>query len=99
MRVLSFDSRATGVAARDGEILLAVIDQDHLDLTAIVGIDGPWRVQHRHAMLRRKPRAGAYLYFVPFRDRDRETGGNNSAAAVRDHKRLCGANIHAGRTG
>src|SRR3546814_2298048 len=38
-------------AALDDEGLVAVVDQDDADLAAVVGIDGPRRIQHRDAVL------------------------------------------------
>ena len=47
------------VAAADGEGLGAVIDEQHHDLAAIVGVDGAGAVEQRHAMLSaRAPSAG-----------------------------------------
>src|ERR1700761_5017195 len=39
------DQLADAFAAPDDEILFAVIDQDHLHLAAVVGIDGAGRIQ------------------------------------------------------
>src|SRR6185369_6732883 len=39
------------VAAPDLENLVAEVDQDHLDLAAIVGVHRARRIEHRHAVL------------------------------------------------
>src|SRR3977135_3810334 len=58
-------------ATRDGEGFSAVVDQDGRYLAAIIGIDGPGRVQHRHAMTKRKARSGAQLGFETCGERQR----------------------------
>src|SRR5512146_1825577 len=46
------------LAAANNERFGAQIDQQNLDLAAIVGIDGAGAVQNRHAGFQREPRAG-----------------------------------------
>src|ERR1700747_2524814 len=59
------------LAAADGKGGAAVIDQEHRDLAAIIGIDGSRRVQNGDAMFGRKARARSYLRLEPLRQRDR----------------------------
>src|SRR3984957_14854490 len=49
------------LAAPDRERRLAMIDQEHADLAAIVGVHRAGRVQHRYAVLGRQTRAGPNL--------------------------------------
>src|SRR3954465_11941680 len=49
------------VAPPDLERLLAVVDEDHLDLAAIVRIDCARRIEHGDAVFDRKPRSGTDL--------------------------------------
>src|SRR5687768_11272023 len=42
------------ITAPDLERIAAMVDEDHFDLTAIVGIDRPRRIEHRDAMLGRE---------------------------------------------
>src|SRR4029077_10118197 len=67
-------------AARDGESLTAVVDQNGRHFAAIIGIDGSRRVQHCHAMTKREPRTRAHLSFEPFRERQRDTGWHGGMA-------------------
>ena len=68
------------VAAADLERRVAVIDEDHLDLAAIVGIDRARRIEHRHAVLGREPRTRPDLRLVALGQRDGEAGGTIARA-------------------
>ena len=54
-------------AARDGERLFAVIDEDGFDLAAIVAVDGAGRVEHGDAVIEREARARRAPGFVSLR--------------------------------
>src|SRR6185437_8979445 len=87
------------VAAADGEILLAQVDQDHLHLPAIVGVDGAGRVQAGDAGAQSKARAGPHLRFEAGGQGHGEAGGHRvTAAGPEDHRlvlRHGGAQVHA----
>ena len=54
----------------DHELLMGKIDQYHTYLTAIIGIDGAWRIQNCDAPLQGKTTARPHLCLVSFRQRD-----------------------------
>src|SRR5262245_51722226 len=66
------DQLRDAIAARDAERLGTVIDQDHLHLAAIVGVDCAGRVQYGDTVLEREARARADLAFVALGDRERD---------------------------
>ena len=73
------------VAARDGEGRLPVVHQHHLELAAVVGVDGPRRVEHRHPVAQRQPGARAHLAL--------EAGGMATAQPVGTSARSPGARV------
>ena len=50
------------------------VDEQHLELAAVLRVDEPGRVQAGDAVLEREARAGQHEPGVPGRDRDREPG-------------------------
>ena len=68
------------VAAPDRERRLPVIDQDHLDLAAIVAVDGTGRVQDRDAMPGGEPGAGPHLRLVALGKMEAKPGGEQDDA-------------------
>ena len=60
------------LAAADHKRRIAVIDQDHADLAAIVRIDRAGRIEHGDAMSGREARARPHLGLKARRQRDRE---------------------------
>ena len=75
------------LAAANRKRFRAVIDQDDLDLAAIVGIDGAGRVQHGDAVLRGEPRAWPHLRLEAFGQRDRKSCRHHCLLAGRKHQR------------
>ena len=51
-------------AAFDAIGLGAEVDEDHADLAAVVGVDGPGAVQHADAVAQRQPRTWPHLRLV-----------------------------------
>ena len=92
------DAHATG----DGEGVGAEIGEDHLDLAAIVAVDGTGRVEAGYAGFERQPGARPDLAFKALRDLHDQTGGHRETAARRNFQRCilfdCGAQIHPRRT-
>lgn len=60
----------------DGEILFAMVYEQNLHFSAIVGIDGTRTVEHRDPCLCSKPRAGSDLSLKALGKGYGETGGN-----------------------
>ena len=80
------DHLCDAVAIIDGEGHIGQVDEDDTDLTAVVGIDGAWGVQHRHTMFDGHPAAGTHLRFHACRQRHEQT---------RRHQYTCqGSNLH-----
>ena len=73
------------VAAIDDEILRAVIDQNHFQLAAVIGVDRARRVDAGYAEFRRKPRARAHLRLPARRQRNRHAGRHHRPFAGFEH--------------
>ena len=58
---------------------LTEVDQDDLDLSAIIGIDGTWCVEHGQAMLPRESTAWSHLRFETIGERERDPCGDEFA--------------------
>ena len=69
------------VAARDPERLVAVIDQDRLDLAAIVAVDGARRIEAGDAVIERQARARPHLRLDAQRQFDGDAAGHRHALA------------------
>ena len=69
------------VAGRDRVRGIAEVDEQHLDLAAIVFVDRAGRIRDGDAVLEREARARPHLAFVPRRQRDREAGRHRGARA------------------
>ena len=82
------------IAPRDGEVLRPVVDQDDLELAAIVAVDRARRIGHGNAMLESETRAGADLYLVACGDRDGQAGRDRVSLSGGDGHILCGEHIH-----
>jgi two-component system, NtrC family, nitrogen regulation response regulator NtrX len=95
---LGHDQLRDALAATHDEGLLAVVDEQHRQLAAVVGVDRPRGIQHGEAMTQREPAAGADLGFEAHRQRDREPGGDQRALPGQQrHVRADGgAQVHAG---
>src|SRR5690606_5239936 len=72
------------VATSDDERLLAEIDQDDLELAAVVAVDRARRVRHRDAMLEREPGSRTNLDLVAVGYRYRKATCNGVARAGRE---------------
>jgi hypothetical protein len=79
---------------------VAEVDEDHPDLAAVVGVDGPGRVRHGEALLEREPTAGAHLGLEPLGNRDLEPRRHEGPRPRRDLDRRCDRReqVHARRT-
>src|SRR3974377_1452972 len=71
------------IAAADGEWFRPEIDEQHLDLAAIVRVNGAGAIQERGAGFQRQAGARAKLRFEPWWQFEREAGGNERAGAWR----------------
>src|SRR5262245_57792493 len=69
------------VSAADGEWIAPVVDEQHHDLAAIIGVDRAGAVEQRHAMLERKSRTRTDLRLVTARQLKCEAGRHQSASA------------------
>ncbi len=78
-------------AARHREWLIAEIDEDRLDLAAIVAVDRARRVQQRDAVMQRESGARTHLAFVFVGERDRD--------AARDRRARAGLQFNVGIDG
>ena len=70
---------SNSVAARDAECFLTVVYKQHLNLAAVIGVDGAGRIQHRNAMAMGKPRSRAHLRFKPCRQLDHDPSRHQGA--------------------
>jgi peptide chain release factor 3 len=90
-------------AAGDGEGVGAEIGEDHLDLAAIVAVDGAGRVQTGDSGFQSEAGARTDLALETLRDLHHQPGGHGEAVAGRQLDRLVlidgGAQIHAGGPG
>ena len=90
-------------AARHREILVAEIDQQHLDLAAIVAVDRARRVEAGDAVLEGEAGARPHLALEAFRDFHDQAGRHQRALARQEQQRPVlrhgGAQVHAGRAG
>ena len=68
-----------------------VIDQRHLDLAAIIAVDGAGRIQHGDAMLDRKAGARPHLRLVTVRQCDGKAGRHQDARAGLQSDRISAA--------
>ena len=78
--------------------LLSVVDEQHFQLSAVVGVDRSRRVEHRYAVAQGQTRARTHLPFAAFGQSDRQTGGNQRAFArcQREWRLQIGAKIQTG---
>src|SRR5690606_36446017 len=97
-----YDELSDAHAARDLEILVTVIDQQHLQFAAIIAVDRAWRVETGDPVPQRQPRTRPHLTLEAVRDLEHEAGRDQSPLSrqkdqwpVLGH---CGAQIHARRT-
>ena len=81
------------------EIRFAEIHQDDLDLAAVVAVDGPRSVEHRHPVPGGETRARPHLPFKPRRDLQAQTRGHQRALSrLQDELRVQErAEVGAGR--
>ena len=86
------------LAVFDHEILLREVDEQHAHLSAIVGIDGSRRVQHRDAMLQSQSAARAHLCLVSLGKRDEKARFHQFALKRMQRQRFIeiGAQVHSG---
>src|SRR5687768_9790308 len=75
------DQLSDPIARLDEVGFFAEVDQQHLDLAAIVLIDRARRIEHGHAVLEREPRARPDLPFAARRKLDRKPRRDESARA------------------
>src|SRR6185369_5328213 len=87
------------LAAPDREGLVAVIDDDDLELPAIVAVDGPGRVGDRDPVLQREPRSRPDLDLEALGDRDLEARRDRVPLPGHQIEVLRRDDIHARRSG
>ena len=75
------DQLGDAFPALDCEGILSEIDQNDLDLAAIVAVDSAGRVQTGQAMLCRQAGAGPNLDFITLRNGDRQPGRDRTMTA------------------
>src|SRR5690606_2825963 len=86
------------VAARDGERRVAEVDDDHLELAAVIAVDCPRGVGQRDTVLQREARPRPDLDLVTRQDSYRKAGCHRMAAAY-GYGDVFGRNdVHACRT-
>src|SRR4051812_6955259 len=73
------------LAATDREGRVAVIDQQHADLAAVIRVYRAWRVQHGDAVLGGQTRARADLRLESLRQCDDKAGRNQRMFAWSEH--------------
>lgn len=83
--VLGDDHLGDAFAVLDGEGFLSVIDQQHFDFTAVVGIDGTRTVEHGDAVFEGEAAARPYLRFIPFGQFNEQSGGNKHPGLGHQH--------------
>ena len=76
-----------------------VVDEQHLDLAAVAGVDRAGRVDHPDAELVRQSRARVHERRVPGRQRDRHPGRHHRPLARLQHHVLGGHQVGAGVAG
>ena len=72
------------------------VEQDHTHLAAVAGVDQAGRVQHRHPVLGRQPRARLDEAGVPLGDRDREPRADDCPLARPDLRALARDEVEPG---
>ncbi len=85
--------------ARYAEWLRPLIDEEDLDLSTVIGINRPWRVQNGNAVLQRQAGTGTYLRFEPYRYGHGKATGDccDAPRENRDVLLYCCAQVHGGR--
>ena len=80
---------------------VAKVDEEHADFSAVVTVDGSWRVENGHAVTRRQAGARSNLRFVSRRNRQRKPARDLREASGCNHNRVGDGRwkIHAGRPG
>src|SRR5579885_1693667 len=97
----SADQLRHALAAHERHRRRAEVDQDHLDLAAVVGIDRAGAVEHGEAVLQGEPRARPDLRLVALGKSQRDAGRHRRALARIERQRLVERRyqIHAGGAG
>ena len=75
-------------ASGDRHSFGAEIDEQHLDLSAVVGVDCAGRIEHSEPVTCREAGTRPHLAFMVFGKRDRDAGRDERAAAGRNREWL-----------
>lgn len=73
-------------AAGDGHRFSAKVYEQHLDLAAVVSVDGAWGIKYGQSVTRGETRTRPHLGFMTFWKRDGDTGGNECTSAGCKHE-------------
>src|SRR5437588_7664410 len=96
LRDLQDDELGDPHSGLDDESLRPVgVEQDNADLTAVAGIDQPWRVDDGDPVPGGKPGAWLDESGVSVRNRDRQTGANNGPLPGPELHALAGGQVEA----
>ena len=87
------------ITRRDHVVFAAEVDEQHLELAAVVLVDRAGCVRHGDAVPQRQARTRAYLAFVAGGQRDREAGrhGRARSGCERERRLERGAQVEPGR--
>lgn len=89
------DHLRDAVVMADGEVLLAEVHQDDLDLAAVIGVDGTGRVGDGNALYGQAT-AGAHLRLMPFRKFHGKTRGDHDDLHGMDDNIIAQARVEVG---
>ena len=90
------------LAVVDDEVLLREVDEDDANLTAVVGINGAGRVEHRDTLLQRQSATRTHLCFIAGRQLHEKACLHQSALEGFEDDRAVGkksSEVHACRLG
>jgi hypothetical protein len=73
------------VAALDDKRFIAQVHENHLDLAAVIGVDGAGSVEYGNAILDGESAARPDLDFIAWRYLENKTRGNKRASERRNH--------------
>lgn len=76
--VLGDDHLGDAFSILDGEGGLTVVDEQHFDFTAVVGIDGAGAIEDGDAVFEGEAAARPHLRFIPFGQFNEQSSGNQN---------------------
>src|SRR5262249_13236496 len=93
------DQLCDAVPRAHPRFFLSEIDNDDVELAAIIRIDRSWRIEHGQPIARCEARTRAHLALESVGDFQRDADGNDAALAGRDANRLDHGRVKVGARG